>query len=111
MKEIRSSQLRIKPEEIDEIAAKMEKNHEVMKEIEMMVVEQGNDLDKVDEYLEIAYENSKDANSELEEAKGIQSQTRRMKFRMAVGGFFGALGYKILGLPGMIMGFFFGAKA
>jgi hypothetical protein len=30
---------------------------------------------------------------------------------MAVSGFFGVLGYKILGLPGLLMGFFFGAKA
>jgi hypothetical protein len=30
---------------------------------------------------------------------------------VAVSGFFGMLGYKILGLPGLFMGFFFGAKA
>lgn len=29
-----------------------------MKEIEQMVVEQGGDLEKIDEYLEIAYENA-----------------------------------------------------
>ena len=34
-----------------------------------------------------------------------------MKFRMAVSGFFAALGYKILGLPGMIVGLFTGWKA
>jgi hypothetical protein len=69
MKEIRSSQLRIKPEEIEEIAQKMEKNLEIMKEIEEMVVEQGNDLEKIDEYLEIAYENAEEANVQLNEAK------------------------------------------
>jgi len=30
---------------------------------------------------------------------------------MAVSGFFAMLGYKILGLPGMLMGMLFGAKA
>lgn len=40
----------------------------------------------------------------------MQSKTRMLKFRMAVSGFFGMLGYKILGLPGMLMGFLFGAK-
>jgi hypothetical protein len=29
---------------------------------------------------------------------------------MAISGFFGMLGYKILGLPGMVMGFLFGVK-
>jgi len=34
-----------------------------------------------------------------------------MKFKLAVSGFFAALGYKILGLPGMVMGLFTGLKA
>ena len=33
-----------------------------------------------------------------------------MKFKMAVSGFFAAIGYKILGLPGMIAGLFTGFK-
>jgi hypothetical protein len=32
-----------------------------------------------------------------------------MKFRAAISGFFGALGYKILGFPGMLFGMIFGA--
>jgi hypothetical protein len=34
-----------------------------------------------------------------------------MKFKLAVSGFFAALGYKILGLPGLIGGLLFGTKA
>lgn len=34
-----------------------------------------------------------------------------MKFKVAVSGFFAALGYKILGLPGMLVGLFTGFKA
>ena len=32
-----------------------------------------------------------------------------MKFRAAISGFFGVLGYKILGFPGMLFGMIFGA--
>ena len=46
----------------------------------------------------------------MTEAKEIQHKTRLMKIRMAVSGFFGALGYKILGLPGLVIGMLFGAK-
>ena len=76
-----------------------------------MVKEQGNDLDKVDQYLESTYENVQEANKELDEAQQIQKKTRRMKFKMAVSGFFAALGYKILGLPGLFVGLFTGHKA
>jgi hypothetical protein len=34
-----------------------------------------------------------------------------MKFKLAVSGFFAALGYKILGLPGVILGLLTGYKA
>jgi hypothetical protein len=34
-----------------------------------------------------------------------------MKFKLAVSGFFAALGYKLLGLPGMVVGLFTGFKA
>jgi hypothetical protein len=34
-----------------------------------------------------------------------------MKFKLAVSGFFAALGYKILGLPGLIGGLIFGTRA
>lgn len=81
-----------------------------MAEIEALVIEQGNDLDKIDQYLEIAYENVKEANVELQEANKIQQKTRMMKIRLAVSGFFGALGYKILGFPGFLFGLVFGAK-
>lgn len=47
---------------------------------------------------------------ELVEAQQIQKKTRLLKFRMAVSGFFGMLGYKILGLPGALMAFLFGMK-
>lgn len=76
-----------------------------------MVIEQGNDLQKIDQYIEIAYDNSKEANNELEEAKNIKNKTRMMKFRAAISGFFGVLGYKILGFPGMLLGMLFGAKS
>lgn len=76
-----------------------------------MVKEQGNDLDKVDAYLESTYSSAVEANKELTEAQELQKQSRRMKFKMAVSGFFAALGYKILGLPGMVMGLFTGLKA
>jgi hypothetical protein len=36
-----------------------------MKEIELMVKEQGNDLDKVDAYLDSTYQNAEAANKEL----------------------------------------------
>lgn len=109
--EIRSSELKIKPEEYDQIYNRMCNNMEVIKEIEEMVKEQGNDLDKVDAYLESTYSNAVEANKELTEAQELQKQSRRMKFKMAVSGFFAALGYKILGLPGMVMGLFTGLKA
>jgi hypothetical protein len=60
--------------------------------------------------LEIAYENAEQANVELQQANELQKKTRLLKFRMAVSGFFGMLGYKIMGLPGLFMGLFFGAK-
>ena len=82
-----------------------------MKEMEKMVYEQGNDIDKVNDYLDSAYQNVGEANQQLTEANEIQKQTRRMKFRLAFSGFFAALGYKLLGLPGMVMGFLFGHKA
>jgi hypothetical protein len=34
-----------------------------------------------------------------------------LKLRLAVTGFFGGLGYKILGLPGMLFGMVFGFKS
>lgn len=111
MHEIRSSELRIKAEEYEEIYNRMCNNLEVMKEIETMVKEQGNDLDKVDKYLDSTYQNVVQVNKELDEACELQKQTRRMKFRLAVTGFFAALGYKILGLPGLILGLFTGHKA
>lgn len=89
----------------------MQKNLEIMKEIQSMVIEQGNDLQKIDQYIEIAYDNSKQANNELDQAKIIKNKTRMMKFRAAIGGFFGVLGYKILGLPGMLFGMLFGATS
>jgi len=40
----------------------MVKNQEVMNEIAQMVKEQGNDIDKVDAYLESTYNNVQNAN-------------------------------------------------
>jgi len=34
-----------------------------------------------------------------------------LKFRLALSGFFGGLGYKILGFPGLLFGMLFGAKS
>ena len=50
----------------------------------------------------------KDANVELEKAAEIQHQNRILKIRLGVSGFLAAFGLKILGLPGMIFGFFSG---
>jgi hypothetical protein len=52
-----------------------------------------------------------EANQQLTEAAVLQNKTRMMKLRLAVSGFFGGLGYKILGLPGMLMGLLFGYKS
>lgn len=76
-----------------------------------MVKEQGENIDKVNDYIDSTYQNVQKANQELKEANELQKQTRRMKFKLAVSGFFAALGYKILGLPGLIGGLFFGTKA
>lgn len=40
----------------------MVKNQEVMKDIEMMVKEQGHDLEKIDEYLSSVYDNVSNVN-------------------------------------------------
>jgi hypothetical protein len=47
----------------------------------------------------------------LEEANKLQQINRMMKLRMAVTGFFGALGLKILGFPGLIAGMLFGYRS
>lgn len=39
-----------------------------MKEMEKMVYEQGNDIDKVNDYLDSAYQNVGEANQQLTEA-------------------------------------------
>lgn len=50
----------------------------------------------------------KDANVELEKAAEIQHKNRILKIRLGMSGFLAAFGLKILGLPGMIFGFFSG---
>lgn len=49
-----------------------------------------------------------EANKELEEAAEQQHKNRILKIRLGMSGFFAAFGLKILGLPGLIFGFFSG---
>ena len=86
----------------------MERNHQVMLEIEEMVKEQGGNIDQIEVNLQSAYGKITDANVELTEAQKIQNQTRLMKIKLGVTGIFAALGLKFLGIPGMIAGFFGG---
>ena len=86
----------------------MERNHQVMLEIEEMVKEQGGNIDQIEVNLQSAYGKITDAYVELTEAQKIQNQTRLMKIKLGVTGIFAALGLKFLGIPGMIAGFFGG---
>lgn len=74
----------------------------------MMVKDQGGDLDKVMQNYQATNENLVKANNELDEAALQQNRNRILKIRMGISGFLGALGMKILGLPGLIFGFFGG---
>jgi hypothetical protein len=51
------------------------------------------------------------ANVELDQAVEQQKKNRILKIRLGVSGFLGVFGMKILGLPGLIFGFFSGMMA
>lgn len=84
----------------------MEKNQEVMKEIDMMIKEQGEDLDIIESNIKHTYEKVKEANGELDEADKIQTKNRLLKIKLGVTGLFAGLGGAILGIPGMVVGLF-----
>ena len=48
---------------------------------------------------------------ELDDALKIQKQTRLLKIRLGLSGFLGIIGMKIIGLPGLLFGFFGGMLA
>ncbi len=73
-----------------------------------MVIEQGGDIDKIEQNIIETYEMVKDANIELDQASEQQKKNRILKIRLGVSGFLGAFGLKILGIPGLIFGFFSG---
>jgi t-SNARE complex subunit (syntaxin) len=57
MHEIRSSQIQVSPKEYELIYKRMCNNMEVMKEMEEMVKEQGENIDKVNDYIDSTYQN------------------------------------------------------
>ena len=106
--ELNSQNINITTKELDELAIRIQTNHEVMKEMEMMVIEQGGDLEKIEEDFKKTYENVVEVNVELDETKILQKKNWILKLRMGVSGFLGGFGFKLFGVPGLIMGFFGG---
>ena len=68
-----------------------------------LVIENGNDLEEVKKRMDIIYDNTKMANMELETAADIQMKTRLTKIKMGLSGIFAAIGYGILGIPGLLI--------
>ncbi len=77
----------------------------------MMVIEQGGDIDKIEQNINETYEMVKDANIELDQASKQQYKNRILKIRLGGSGFLGAFGLKILGIPGLIFGLISGMVA
>lgn len=53
--------------------------------------------------MDIAYENSKVTNAQLQSAADIQMKTRLTKIKLGLTGVLSAIGYGILGIPGLLV--------
>ena len=65
IQEIQSVNMKISKEELEEILKRMEQNQEVVNSINDMIIENGNNLDKVEEGIKKTYENVNEANKLL----------------------------------------------
>lgn len=66
--EISEGQLLLKPEELEEIAKKMEANKDVIDQIHELVQDQGQKLDIIDSRIMAAHRNVVEANKHMDEA-------------------------------------------
>ena len=82
-----------------------------MEEIEKIIVEQGEDLDRIEGNISKAYQATQQANEDLQEAADLQTIARLQKIRMGLMGILAAIGWGIVGIPGMIVGLFAGWKS
>lgn len=73
-----------------------------MEEIKNLVQDQGNNFHQIEGNIIKAYDNTVQANQELEDAAQIQLKTRLKKIRLGFAGVFGAVGYFFLGIPGAL---------
>lgn len=69
-----------------------------------MIVEQGGDLQLIQQRLDKVYDNLGKTNAELTDAAQIQMQSRLARIRLGITGIIALIGYSILGIPGMIFG-------
>ena len=90
--------------QLQQIAEKMEKNAQVQEELKSIIFEHGGNLDLIQENIEKAVENTSKANEELQDAADYQLNARLAKIRLGVYGVIAAIGYSILGIPGLIIG-------
>lgn len=57
-KEVTSKQLKITPEQLEELAARMEKNLDIQEQIKSIIVEQGGDIDLIEKNIDDTYRNA-----------------------------------------------------
>lgn len=63
--EIQSKDMRVSPSQIDRLAERFQTNHAVMKDIQLMVVEQGGNVDEIQNNIKKTYEMAKQANIDI----------------------------------------------
>lgn len=82
----------------------MENNLHIQEQIHSMIVQQGGDIELIDQRLDKVYDNLNQINKDLTDAAEIQLKSRLTKIRLGLTGIIALIGYGILGLPGMIFG-------
>lgn len=109
-KELTLKELQYSPEDVAEIVDKIKNIHGVIAEIDKIVVENGDDINKLEENIDQSYETSKNTNKELNEANEFSIAVRIAKIRLITGGILSFIGNKIFGVFGAIGGLFLGFK-